>query len=121
MKITLEGVKKACREYHAKGMLLAQQKPGASVRYGYRVHRRRCAIGAALDGSTLDKITRKGLHAETIKSAVKNQVDLPFEWSKDEEEALIDIQVAHDNWLSFVEDSHDGDVFEEQFLELIND
>jgi len=63
-KLTLEDVKRAARDYYAKGMLIMQNNSYVSINvYADGISGRRCAIGAALNDVTISKIHDSGTNA----------------------------------------------------------
>lgn len=103
--LTTDAIKMAAREYHAKGMLTAQD-PDPSQRSCVLLNPetgRRCAIGAALTEEQIGRCHRRNASLTIEVSDVVPMEDL----------ATADlIQRTHDGWLS-------GSHSEASFLKLI--
>ncbi len=127
--ITMDGVKAACCKAYKENRLIAQDP--APSDYGYQLLGsddtvRVCAIGAALDDEAIEKINELGLHSCTISSPRKSitlseeiRIELAFSWDENEKEDLMEIQLAHDEWLGNVRDDEYPSISEREFKRVI--
>ncbi len=116
--ITLAGVKSACRLAHAEGRLAAQNTAEYPSYYYRNSAGYGCAIGVALTQETVDKMDSQnwtiGIDGEELAQC--------FSWPGTENEELVAIQIAHDNWHRSKADSFSEDnaaEMESAFLVLI--
>lgn len=123
--ITLEEVKAACRLAYAEDRLLAQDAEGTY--YGYQITDKKgkvrvCAIGAALTSKTQKFIHDSIMESEVIPYAKDIQnpsIQDAFTWDEVDQDALHDIQNAHDKWMQASLAYGGGNGDEELFCTLV--
>lgn len=123
--ITVDEVKVACRKAYKENRLIAQD-PKFSV-YGYQLLGsddviRVCAIGAALNDEAIETICEKSLQWCTISNPTGisgESITSAFHWNEDEKMDLMEIQLAHDEWLGNVRDDEYPSISEREFKRVI--
>ena len=115
--LSLDAVKKAAREYYAKGKLTAQARLKKDRKCRYKSGPYRCAIGAALSRYSLSKINRYWNH-QTFPGLWDQRIVAvrPYEIIP-----ICRIQDAHDLWIRAVnKEGNDEEECRQRFLNLID-